>query len=169
MLGFGLLQFWSDASWVHASAIVSWCPRGLFQGEGVFVLCAAGGIRCLRQCICSLLLNLQRVTPWYLLWCRCHRYCKLQHCLHCQLSLFCHTELAMLTMQVPSELTLPFKMCLKKNRNPQLFVLICLLLWWKQEFSSRKQTQNCCSRIQRPMVCAHIIIFTFLNVDFPLK
>lgn len=162
MLGFGLLQFWSDASWVHASAIVSWCPRGLFQGEGVFVLCAAGGIRCLRQCICSLLLNLQRVTPWYLLWCRCHRYCKLQHCRHCQLSLFCHTGLAMLTTQVPSELTLPSKKCLKKNRNPQLFVLIThvhLLLWWKQEFSSRRQTPNCCSIIQRPMafngcVCA---------------
>lgn len=30
------------------------------------MLCAADGIRCWRQYICSLLVTLQRVTPWWL-------------------------------------------------------------------------------------------------------
>lgn len=83
----------------------------------------------------------------------------------------------MLTMQVPSELTLPSKMCLIKNRNPQLFVLITHMhLFYSGENKnfpreSKHKIDALEYKDQWPLktVCAHMIIDTFLYVDFTLK
>lgn len=77
-------------------------PEDLAEAEAVFALCAAGGIRCRRRYICSLLVGLQRVPPVALLW--CHRYCTHQHrpCCHAD-SQHCHMHTTRLTEQVPPE------------------------------------------------------------------
>lgn len=57
----GVMQ--AECVWVQQWVGV---PEDCAEAKAVFALCAAGGIRCRRQYICSLLLSLQRVTPWWL-------------------------------------------------------------------------------------------------------
>lgn len=77
----------------------------------------------------------------------------------------------MLTMQVPSELTLPFKMCLKKNRTFCSYYTYTSFTLVNSPLENKHKIAALEYKDQWPLMvmCAHMIIFTFLNVDFPLK
>lgn len=63
-----LVYFSSEVMQAECVWVQQWVgvPEDCAEAEAVFVLCAAGGIRCRRQYICSPLLSLQRVAPrWF--------------------------------------------------------------------------------------------------------
>lgn len=63
-----LVYFSSEVMQAECVWVQQWVgvPEDCVEAEAVFALCAAGGIRCRRQYICSLLPSLQRVTPRWL-------------------------------------------------------------------------------------------------------
>lgn len=63
-----LVYFSSEVMQAECVWVQQWVavPEDCAEAEAVFALSAAGGVRCRRRYICSLLLSLQRVTPRWL-------------------------------------------------------------------------------------------------------